>query len=160
MLAASRAIHQQGAGAHEAFLEGQEPRLPFFCNARPPMSETRTFPVVAIASISSGILLCEFGNMQEAAEYLMGHPIWTHHFASKDLQREMQAAIAEQCPGMPTKIEGITKENYLAKVAELEREFGAVVTIRKGGGLTAMLPTDGIPAHMKVIAISPDGSVK
>jgi hypothetical protein len=41
------------------------------------MTETRDFPTAVIASLSSGVLLCEFGAMQEAAEYLMGNPIWS-----------------------------------------------------------------------------------
>ena len=61
-----------------------------------PQTETREFPTAVIASISTGVLMCEFSKMQEAAEFLMGHPIWTHHFASKDLWREMQASIAQQ----------------------------------------------------------------
>jgi len=113
------------------------------------MSETREFPTAVIASISTGVLLCKFGDMHEAAEYLMGHPIWTHHFANKELQEEMQRTIAEQCPGMPTEIEGVTAENYLDKLAAIEAEIGKMVVIRKGGGLTAMLPTDGIPEHLK-----------
>ena len=114
------------------------------------MTETRDFPVAVIASLSSGTLLCKFGDMHEAAEYLMGHPIWTHHFASKPLWKEMQQTIAAQCPGMPTEEpEGVDASNYLDYVAKLEAEFGKTVKIRKGGGLTAMLPTDGIPAHLK-----------
>ena len=113
------------------------------------MTETRDFPTAVIASISSGILMCNFGDMQEAAEYLMGHPIWTHHFADKGLWQEMQQTIAEQCPGMPTEIEGVTKDNYQESVATLCAELGPTVRIRKGGGLTAMLPTDGIPNHLK-----------
>ena len=111
--------------------------------------ETREFPTAVIASLSTGVLLCKFSDMHEAAEYLMGHPIWTHHFGSKDLWREMQRTIAEQCPGMPTELPYTTAENYQAKLAEIEAEIGKVVTIRKGGGLTAMLPTDGIPDHLK-----------
>lgn len=113
------------------------------------MTETREFPTAVIASISTDVLLCKFGDMHEAAEYLMGHPIWTHHFASKELNDEMRRTIAEQCPGMPTEIEGVTSENYLTKLADIEAEIGKTVTIRKGGGLTAMLPTDGIPDHLK-----------
>ena len=113
------------------------------------MTETREFPTAVIASISTGVLLCKFGDMHEAAEYLMGHPIFTHHFASETLNAEMQRTIAEQCPGMPTDIEGVTKDNYLDKLATIEAEIGKTVRIRKGGGLTAMLPTDGIPEHLK-----------
>jgi hypothetical protein len=113
------------------------------------MAETREFPTAVIASLSTGVLLCKFGDMHEAAEYLMGHPIWTHHFADHALTSEMKRTIAEQCPGMPTEIEGVTKDNYLTKLVAIEAEIGKTVRIRKGGGLTAMLPTDGIPDHLK-----------
>lgn len=109
---------------------------------------TRDFPTAVIASISSGVLLCKFSEMHEAAEYLMGHPIWTHHFASKDLWKEMQKAILEQCPGMPVDAPGITADNWPEFKVKLEGELGEFVKIRKGGGLTAMLPTDGIPDHL------------
>lgn len=111
--------------------------------------ETRDFPVAVIASISTGILLCKLSDMHEAAEYLMGHPIWTHHFADKMLVGEMRRAIQEQCPGMVTEAPGINKDNWKEFAARLEADLGKLVTIRKGGGLTAMLPTDGIPDHLK-----------
>jgi hypothetical protein len=111
--------------------------------------ETKDFPVAVIASISTGVLLCQFGEMHEAAEYLMGHSIWTHHFASNELNDEMRRTILEQCPGMPTEAPGVTKDNWPAFKAKLEADLGETVKIRKGGGLTAMLPTDGIPDHLK-----------
>lgn len=115
------------------------------------MTETREFPTAVIASLSTGFLLCDFSAMHEAAEYLMGHPIWTHHFASDQLNEDMRRAIAEQCPGMWTReqTEGVTRENWQEYCAKLEAEFGPTVRIRKGSGLTAMLPTDGIPDHIK-----------
>lgn len=61
----------------------------------------------------------------------------------------MKRTILEQCPGMPIELDGVNKDNYLDYVAKLEAEFGASVKIRKGGGLTAMLPTDGIPDHQR-----------
>lgn len=117
------------------------------------MPETREFPTAVIASLSSGVLLCPFEKMHEAAEYLMGHPIWTHHFASKDLWRDMQRAILLQCPGMPISLDDVTKDNWEAKSPMLVAELGATQTIRKGDGLTAMRPTDGIPDHVQVITI-------
>jgi hypothetical protein len=113
------------------------------------MAETKDFPVAVIASISSGVLLCTFDEMHEAAEYLMGHPIWTHHFASRELWKEMQRTILAQCPGMPIDAAGITKDNWREFKAKLEAELGKFVKIRKGSGLTALLPTDGIPDHFK-----------
>jgi hypothetical protein len=111
--------------------------------------ETREFPTAVIASLSSGVLLCAFGDMHEAAEFLMGHSIWTHHFASKDLWKKMQQSIVKQCPGMPTELEGVTKDNYLEHAARLEAELGKSVTIRQGSGETAISPFDGIPHHLK-----------
>ncbi len=106
--------------------------------------ETREFPTAVIASISSGVLLCEFSKMHEASEYLMGYPIWTHHFASKDLWQSMRQKILEQCPGMPVELSGVTADNYLERVSEIEKEIGATVVIRKGNGETPMHPLDGI----------------
>jgi hypothetical protein len=97
------------------------------------------------------MLVASFSAFHEAAEYLMGHPIWTHHFADKQLTADMQALVAKQCPGMPTPSDAvcITQENWREKLAKLEAEFGPTQTIRKGPGLTALLPTDGIPDRLK-----------
>lgn len=111
--------------------------------------ETRDFPTAVIASMSTGVLLCKMSDMHEAAEFLMGHPIWTHHFGSADLWKEMQRTVLEQCPGMPIDAPGVTKDNWPEFKKKLEAEHGEFVKIRKGGGLTAMLPTDGIPDHLK-----------
>lgn len=117
------------------------------------MTETRDFSTAAIASLSTGVLLCKFSEMHEAAEYLMGHPIWTHQFGSKDLWHKMQRAIIEQCPGIPTEIKNVDKDNYLTRLAEIEAEIGKVVKIRKGDGATAMHPLDGIPEGKPIIFI-------
>lgn len=113
------------------------------------MTETREFPTAAIASITTGVMLCKFGDMHEAAEFVMGHPIWTHHFADKTLNEEMRKTVLAQLPEMPTKIDGVTPENYLQKLAEIEAVVGSTVKLKRGGGLTAMLPTDGIPDRLK-----------
>ncbi len=117
------------------------------------MTETREFPTAVVASLSTGILLCDFSAIHECAEYLMGHPIWTHHFADKDLWGDMQRTILAQCPEMPTAMEGVTKENWREHVAALEAALGATQTLRRGDGLTAMLPTDGIPDHAQTIVV-------
>lgn len=113
------------------------------------MTETRDFPTAVIASITTGIMLCRFDDMHEAAEFVMGHPIWTHHFADKTLAEEMRKTILAQVPSMPVEIVGVTKNNYRSKLADIEAVVGATVTLRRGGGLTAMLPTDGIPERLR-----------
>jgi hypothetical protein len=88
------------------------------------MTETREFPTAVIASLSSGILLCDsFSPVHEAAQYLMGRPIQTYGFANKGIWDEMRRMLAEQCPGLPT------RDDILAKI---EAEIGKTVRIRKG----------------------------
>lgn len=113
------------------------------------MGDGREFKTSAIASISSGILLCQFSEMHKAAEFLMGHSICTHHFANKELWEDMQKTVLAQHPDMPTSMEGVTRENVNEHIARLEERFGPKVAITQGSGLTAMLPTDGIPDHLK-----------
>lgn len=124
------------------------------------MADTREFPTEVIASISTGVLLCNFSDLHEAAEYLMGHPIWTHQFADKELTEAMRATIAEQCPGMPGRefAEAVTKENWQERRDSIISDIGPRVRIRRGCGLTAMHPTDGIPAGKKVFVIAKDES--
>ena len=125
------------------------------------MHETREFPTAVLASITSGILLCKFCDMHEAAGYVMGHPIWTHHFASKQLSEDMRKTLLAQHPDLPTEIEGVTSENYLEHVASLEGKLGKMLRVTKGGGATAMHPLEGIPAHLqsKTIVITADRPV-
>lgn len=118
--------------------------------------ETREFPSEVIASLSSGVLLCDFSAMHECAEFLMGHPIWTHHFANQELWQEMRRAILEQCPGMPTSMDGVTKDNYRERIASLVVEVGATQRLRKGDGSTAMHPLQGIPKGKAVAVVVKD----
>ena len=117
------------------------------------LPETRDFSTAAIASLSTGVLLCEFDKMHEAAEYLLGCPVWTVNFASKDLRRKMQRAITEQHPEMPTELHGTNRDNYLVKLAEIEAKVGMTVTIRKGDGSAAVHPLEGWPEEKPVIVV-------
>ena len=112
------------------------------------MTETREFPTAVLASITTGKMLCSFGDMQEAAEFVMGHPIWTHHFADRGLVDDMKRTVLAQCPSLPSEID-VTPGNWQAKLSELEASVGKSFRVNKGSGLTAMLPTDGIPDHLK-----------
>ena len=117
--------------------------------------ETREFPTAVVVSLSSGIALCEFSAIHEFAEFLMGHPIWTHHFADKALREAMRRAVEAQCPGMPAKLSGVTADNYREHILRLEAAYGPTQTIRKGDGSTAMSPLGGIPEGKTVIVATP-----
>jgi len=95
--------------------------------------ETKSFSTPALASLSSGLLLCKFGDMHEAAEYLMGHPIWTHEFASKPFWDQMRSKLLEQHPKLPIdRPEGTGEENWREWLDQLVAELGAELTITKG----------------------------
>jgi hypothetical protein len=113
------------------------------------MAEIRDFSTAIIASLSTGITLCEFSEIGDAAEFLLGHPIWSHHLSDETICSDIKRMIAEQCPGMPADLQNVSTENYRDHIVRLEREFGKTVKIRKGSGLTAMLPTDGIAQSLE-----------
>lgn len=65
------------------------------------MAEIKSFDPAVIASLSTRILLvAPFSRVHEAAEWIMGHPVWTHQFP--ELADEMRAAVLKQFPEMPT----------------------------------------------------------
>ena len=114
---------------------------------------TKEFPSVALATLSSGTVLIEpFSKVHEVAEWIMGHPIWTHQFPS--LRHEIENAVLKQFPTMPTKLDGVTRENWREHADRIEAEFGKTVRVKRGDGLTALLPTDGIPEGKEVIIVS------
>lgn len=113
--------------------------------------ETKQFSPAVLASISSGVLLCDFSKLHEASEWIMGHPIWTHQFPS--LRADLEAAVAAQFPDMPRDIEGVDRDNWQDHAKALEDRFGKTVSVRKGSGLTQLLPTDGLPENANVIVI-------
>lgn len=112
------------------------------------MTDTRKLSTAALASITTGKLLCPFAEMHQAAEFVMGHQIWTHHFADRTLVDDMKRTVLAQCPNLPSELDA-TPENWKEKLADLECRVGKYFRVSKGSGLTAMLPTDGIPAHLR-----------
>lgn len=71
--------------------------------------------------------------MHEAAEFLMGHPVWTHEFASEPLWDLMKAKLLEQHPDIPTDTpEGVDETNWEAYRDRLVAELGESRELVKG----------------------------
>lgn len=117
------------------------------------MSETRNISTAALVSLTTGTLLCEFGEMHRAGEFIAGHPIWTHHFADSDLMQIISGNILKAHPELPTKTEGVGRDNWREYRDAIEARFGKELPMPKGGGLSAMLPTDGIPDGVEIIEV-------
>lgn len=85
---------------------------------------------LALASITTGTLLCAdgFGVVHEAAEWLVGHPVWTHEFVDPAMKATMIEAALSQFPDMPTS----HPDDWRKLSAELRERYGETVVVRKG----------------------------
>lgn len=91
------------------------------------MPETRKFPTVVVASITTCIMLTdEFSQVHECLEYVLGRPIWTHEIPGT--RKEAMAAIMTALPDMPTEC---AEDWRVTRDAVVER-FGETVTVPKG----------------------------
>lgn len=88
--------------------------------------ETKQFPVSAALSIVTGKLCGDFGEMHELAEWLIGHPIRSHEFASMGVCGRLQAIALAQHP----ELDGIDRDSidgntYLQIVDKTCERIGA-----------------------------------
>lgn len=110
--------------------------------------ESKSFSTAALASLTSGMLLCKFGEMHEAAEYLMGHPIWSHEFASKPLWELMKSKLLEQHPGLPRDADGVTEGSWRQFLEAACAALGESLTIVKG---SEVRPSDPLTTARAVL---------
>lgn len=101
--------------------------------------ESKAFSTAALASITTGRLLCSFSDMHEAIEYLMGHPVWTHELASESLFKLMSMKLREQHPGLPVEAD-CDDTNWQELRDQLVAKLGPTLTITKGEEVRAADP--------------------
>lgn len=66
------------------------------------MSETKSFDIRVLGSITSGVLLLQdFSQVHEAIEWLAGYPVWTHELP--EVGRRLASLLREQFPDLPEK---------------------------------------------------------
>jgi len=110
------------------------------------MAETKSFDPAVIATLSTGTLLvAPFSLAHEAAEWIMGHPVWTHQFPT--LLPKMREAVLAQFPDMPTE----SAEGQHEAVRDAVRaQYGETVEVARGSGETAIAPLDpkGFPGGL------------
>jgi hypothetical protein len=62
-------------------------------------NEKREFSIGVLLSLTTDKLLCDsFSEVHEAAEFVMGHPIWTHEFADRAVWNRLKRLVLEQIP--------------------------------------------------------------
>lgn len=62
---------------------------------------TKALPLPVRLAVESGISTCSFDAFHEAAEGLLGHPIWTHEFAMEETWDYLRVALAARDEGVP-----------------------------------------------------------
>jgi hypothetical protein len=96
------------------------------------VSETKTFSALEVAGCFSGIVL-EEGGFSGVAEHVMGHPIWTHEFADRELHERLQFTLGELFPELRgIDFNGITPENVEQRVKQIKSTMPATFDVPRG----------------------------
>ncbi len=94
---------------------------------------TKTFPLSAILSLTTGRLLCKFSDMHELAEWIAGHPIWTHEFADVQLAERFKSLVFSQHPDLESiDASEVNSENYEPWLAAAIAQYGDCRVIEQG----------------------------
>lgn len=101
------------------------------------------FPLAAVLGITTGVAWGPFSDVHALAEHVMGHPIWTHEFASKPLWEEMRRRVLVAYPWLAA----IDSADFPTSEADCADRLAAQVA-RFGGALL-------IPAGSDVRTKSP-----
>ena len=110
--------------------------------------ETKEFQLAAVLGAATGRVLAErgFGDIHEVAEFVIGHPIWTHEFADAVLVEQLRDTILLQCPGMRAAVANATTvtdaETAEAFVNRWAPVYGRTVTLIQGTNERAVSPVD------------------
>ena len=102
------------------------------------MAETKSFDPAVIATLSTGTLLVQrFSLAHEAAEWILGHPVWVHQFPA--LLPKMRERVLAQFPDMPVECAAGQHE---ALSDAVRARYGEAIEVVRGDGETAIHPLD------------------
>ena len=112
-------------------------------------------PTASLLSLTTGKLLCEdFSLVHEVAEFVIGQPIMTHHFASKKVVNALKSAVLEQHPDLlPELGNSIDKSNWKEKTEVLIQKLGKTRIIKKCEHLNPFDFFEGLPKEKPIILV-------
>lgn len=128
----------------------------------------KEYPVGVVYTLATGCTFATFGEIHEAAEWVLGAPIWTHHFALPGVWGALKNAVSRQFPELLTLEIGESPETRdletlrvwaEAQVAKMEALMGRKtlwLAPAPKGAWEAMSPVDGIPEGKPVIVLEVD----
>ncbi len=95
------------------------------------MKTTKKFPLHAILTMRTGVVMGDFGEASELIEWALGHPVWTHEMPRYRIAVELK--LAKQFPQLPSALPQVTSENYADVLRELEAIHGKELEVENGG---------------------------
>lgn len=103
-----------------------------------------TVKTAALLTVSTGIVMVEnFEGVGQAAEAVMGHPVWTHEFPA--LARRMRELITAQLPDFPTQAD---EHNWQGVLATTIARYGDTIEIERGNEQRAADPVSTLDQAM------------
>lgn len=91
------------------------------------MTNMKQIDPAALAGITTGILMTDFSALHEAAEHVMGCPIWTHQFPL--MWPKISEAVRAQFPDMPA---DLGDRPWEAVRDDVRARYGETVEVRRG----------------------------
>ena len=111
----------------------------------------KEFPLATILSITTGIYLKtpgrtdgSFGDIQEAIEWVAGHPVWTHELASKGIRESSAESVFSQHPQLKGVDGGLTKENHEEWTVNQVNQFGETLSLAQGTQVRTENPIESL----------------
>lgn len=112
---------------------------------------TKLFPMHAILTMKTGILMGDFGTAQELMEWVVGHPVWTHEIPSHF--KTMQEKLSGLFPLLPS---DANKSNWKQILASAIADFGNELEVPQGSEERSQSPLESLAAMVgedKVTAV-------
>lgn len=95
--------------------------------------DTRTFPLADVLSVTTSKLLCRFQDMHELAEWIAGHPIWSHEFADRELHERLKESVLADHPDLrEVDASEVNRDNWSQYLDRWKEQYGSTREIRRG----------------------------
>ena len=99
----------------------------------------KRFPTHAIMTMKTEICMGNFGAAHELAEWVMGHPVWTHELSS--LAKPIKEDLERQFPGLPTEA---NKDNWKEVLATAIQTHGEYLEVIQGSAERTQNPIESL----------------
>jgi hypothetical protein len=108
------------------------------------MTATKNIDPVALASITTDIIMTSFGAVHEAIEWILGHPVWTHELPS--VADTAKGLVRAQFPDMPIGID----DHWTVTAEAVRKHYGETVEVSQGTAQRTATPIETLHAQLGI----------